>query len=33
MAGILTPVQLHDLAVTLENEQAFYNAYRPEELT
>lgn len=31
MAGILTPVQLHDLAVTLENEQAFYSAYRAED--
>lgn len=30
MAGSLTPVQLHDLAVTLENEQAFYNDYRAE---
>ena len=30
MAGNLTPVQLHDLAVTLENEQAFYNDYRAE---
>lgn len=31
MAGNLTPVQLHDLAVTLENEQAFYSAYRAED--
>lgn len=31
MAGSLTPAQLHDLAVTLENEQAFYNAYRAED--
>lgn len=31
MAGDLTPVQLHDLAVTLENEQAFYNNYRAED--
>ena len=31
MAGDLTPVQLHDLAVTLENEQAFYNVYRSED--
>jgi hypothetical protein len=31
MAGNLTPAQLHDLAVTLENEQAFYNAYRAED--
>lgn len=30
MAGNLTPVQLHDLAVTLENEQAFYHDYRAE---
>ena len=28
MTGSLTPVQLHSLAVTLENEQVFYNAYR-----
>lgn len=31
MTGSLTPVQLHDLAVTLENEQAFYNVYRAED--
>lgn len=30
MARNLTPVQLHDLAVTLENEQAFYRDYRAE---
>jgi hypothetical protein len=31
MAGSLTPVQLHDLAVTLENERAFYDVYRAKD--
>lgn len=31
MAGSLTPVQLHDLAITLENERAFYNDYRAKD--